>query len=233
MNSGKLCSIEGCDKPAKARGWCAAHWWRWRNHGDPLKLADPVEKPDRCEVEGCSNPPNGRRGMCVAHYLRLRRHGDVSIRLRVANGDSLRWLQDHVDFDGEGCLTWPYGRGTDGRGMMGKVFGTPQAHRVMCFLVNGPPPSDIHEAAHSCGKGHEACVHPKHLRWATPSENCQEKKDHGTEVLGEDRWNHVLTEDAVKHIRSADMPISWFAALYGVDPETVRDAKKGKTWAWL
>jgi hypothetical protein len=31
-----ICSIDGCNKPNKARGWCAAHWWRWKNHGSPL-----------------------------------------------------------------------------------------------------------------------------------------------------------------------------------------------------
>lgn len=24
------CSVEGCDRPAKARGWCGTHWMRWR-----------------------------------------------------------------------------------------------------------------------------------------------------------------------------------------------------------
>ena len=30
------CSIEGCDRPVKSRGWCAAHYKRWREYGDPL-----------------------------------------------------------------------------------------------------------------------------------------------------------------------------------------------------
>lgn len=30
------CSIDGCEKPAKARGWCVAHYTRWIRHGDPL-----------------------------------------------------------------------------------------------------------------------------------------------------------------------------------------------------
>ena len=30
------CSVEGCDKRAKGRGLCAAHWKQWRKHGDPL-----------------------------------------------------------------------------------------------------------------------------------------------------------------------------------------------------
>jgi hypothetical protein len=30
------CSIDGCTKKVFARGWCSAHWRRWRHHGHPL-----------------------------------------------------------------------------------------------------------------------------------------------------------------------------------------------------
>jgi hypothetical protein len=30
------CSVQGCEKPTKARGWCTMHWTRWSRHGDPL-----------------------------------------------------------------------------------------------------------------------------------------------------------------------------------------------------
>lgn len=35
MPSGS-CSVDGCEKPKLARGYCNAHYCRWRNHGDPL-----------------------------------------------------------------------------------------------------------------------------------------------------------------------------------------------------
>lgn len=35
---GKTCSIEGCDGPAKSRGWCVKHYTRWVRLGDPLKV---------------------------------------------------------------------------------------------------------------------------------------------------------------------------------------------------
>ena len=32
------CSIDGCDNPHRARGWCLKHYTRWRTHGDPHKV---------------------------------------------------------------------------------------------------------------------------------------------------------------------------------------------------
>jgi hypothetical protein len=32
----RTCSIQGCDKPPHARGWCKKHHTRWWRHGDPL-----------------------------------------------------------------------------------------------------------------------------------------------------------------------------------------------------
>jgi 5-methylcytosine-specific restriction endonuclease McrA len=31
----KTCTINGCGKPAKARGFCGAHWARWKRNGNP------------------------------------------------------------------------------------------------------------------------------------------------------------------------------------------------------
>ena len=42
----KQCSVDGCENPAHARGWCKKHYLRWHKHGDPLKLvyfSDPEE----------------------------------------------------------------------------------------------------------------------------------------------------------------------------------------------
>lgn len=37
------CSIKGCNNKYNARGFCGLHYVRWKRHGDPLKIADPIE----------------------------------------------------------------------------------------------------------------------------------------------------------------------------------------------
>src|SRR5258705_8607003 len=38
----KCCSIDGCEKEARARGWCWVHYYRWyRNGSDPLAGGRP------------------------------------------------------------------------------------------------------------------------------------------------------------------------------------------------
>jgi hypothetical protein len=43
MMGERICAVDGCGKPVKARDWCNAHWLRWWRHGDPLTL---LQRPD-------------------------------------------------------------------------------------------------------------------------------------------------------------------------------------------
>ena len=46
----RTCSVDGCEKPTQARGWCTGHYRRWNSRGDvradePLRvLPPPVER---------------------------------------------------------------------------------------------------------------------------------------------------------------------------------------------
>ncbi len=40
----KNCSIEGCSKPVRARGWCNKHWARWNRRGSPFVVFTNYDK---------------------------------------------------------------------------------------------------------------------------------------------------------------------------------------------
>lgn len=73
----KTCTIPGCDRAYRARGWCATHWARWKAHGT---TADPKRLPTRtkCSVDECDRKPRSRVAeYCEMHYYRLRRNGTL------------------------------------------------------------------------------------------------------------------------------------------------------------
>lgn len=129
-----------------------------------------------CSVEGCGGDFHCH-GYCYKHYKRWTRHGDANYN---HTEEVLRFIEaafSHRD----GCLLWPF-KNKAGKGYArARINGEDQyVHRYICERINGPAPSMIHEVAHSCGKGHHACIAPDHLRWATPRENEADKLLHGT-----------------------------------------------------
>jgi hypothetical protein len=116
-------------------------------------------------------------------------------------GETMAWIKRHVNHRGRKCLIWPFARLPDGRSHMSRNGKTAIPPRIMCELVHGPAPSPKHHAAHSCGNGHLACVHPRHVRWATSKENADDKILHGTLLRGEDLPQSKLTEDDIHEIR--------------------------------
>lgn len=48
MAESRICSIDGCSNPSKARGWCGKHWTRWRHYGDPTF----VQRDAKLELTG-------------------------------------------------------------------------------------------------------------------------------------------------------------------------------------
>jgi hypothetical protein len=195
--------------------------------------ASPLYKFQPCSVEGCDKPMH-RKGLCSSHSKRLMRHGTVEGK-NAFFGTHLQWLKDHLDYDGEDCLTWPFQLNDRGRGRIwfrGRPY---TADTVMCFLKHGERPSRRHEAAHRCGKGHEACVHPGHVRWATFEENKADMIEHGTAPRGENNKNHILTEADVREIRRLrDIePQRSLAEHYGVSKTTIGQVQRRDSWAWL
>lgn len=132
-----------------------------------------------CNVIGCQKVASRKRGMCNAHYIRWYRHGDP-LAGKSAHGAAMKFFEDVVlAHDANECLSWPYSR-SNGYATVRIANKMRLVSRMVCERVHGDPPSQVHEAAHSCGKGTQGCVSKQHLFWKTPKENSDDKLHHGT-----------------------------------------------------
>lgn len=183
-----------------------------------------------CTIDGCGKVLLAR-GYCRAHYLRWYRHGDP-LSGGTPVGEPIAYYHSTVlPYEGDECFFWPYGRNTYGYPMLNREY----VHRLVCEEEHGPPPTSSHEAAHSCGKGHLACVNKRHLRWDTRKGNFADKLIHGTDKRGEKSNQAKLTEPDVRRIRdlAGTMSQREIASMFGVDQSTVSDITRRKSWFWL
>lgn len=174
------CSISGCEKPRRARGWCGMHYWRWSHHGDPEW--QPPETKGECAFDGCERAVSAR-GYCETHYSRLRRTGTVEDRIKVsiiASGpargtverDRLRFLSK-IDERGP-HLCWPW-LGTILSNGYGQFYAQGKrhlAHRYAYRLFIGAIREGLtvdHVWARGCMR--HSCVNPHHLEAVTQLEN--------------------------------------------------------------
>jgi hypothetical protein len=153
--------------------------------------------------------------------------------MRVYPKPAEDFLRDHVTYAGDNCVIWPFAKkgGGRGRALYGavKIGGIQkQAHRCMCILANGEPPTPSHEAAHSCHN--PACINPRHLRWATRLENEGDKNLRGTRPKGEHHANARLSDEDVRAIRADRRPQREIAKSYGISQTPVSKIKRLESW---
>lgn len=192
--------------------------------------------PRLCSIPDCGKPARLTL-YCDKHYARFRKYGDPLYTKGGARGEPMRFYHEVVlAHKSDDCLTWPYANNGHGYGRI-NVGGRKLAyvHRMACEAIHGPPPSPKHDAAHSCGRGGQKCVNPKHLRWATETENMADTIQHGTRPYGEKCGSSKLTEANVLGIRAMLMTKGprEVAKIFGVERHTVANIKRGKTWGWL
>ncbi|MBZ9922604.1 helix-turn-helix domain-containing protein [Mesorhizobium sp. BR1-1-7] len=151
---------------------------------------------------------------------------------RTPKGEAERFFREVVlAYEGDECMIWPYGRTHDGYGRIKHAY----VHNMACEDANGPPPSPLHQAAHSCGKGHLGCAAKRHLSWKTPTENAADMVAHGTVMVGDRNKLAKLTEDKVKHIHSmrGKMTQHALARELGVSQSLVSHVQNGRVWGWM
>lgn len=73
----EVCTVDGCEKPHLASGYCSMHHTRLRRHGDPAAVVRfrGEYTSDECAIDGCSGKRE-KRGWCAKHYARWQDHGD-------------------------------------------------------------------------------------------------------------------------------------------------------------
>lgn len=187
-----------------------------------------------CSVDGCDRPRLAR-GLCNRHYLRWKTYGSPlgggpEVK-RAPAGAPERWLRDHLLHDGAGCLIYPFARTPNGYAK----FGDGGAHRWVCEQTHGPAPSLDSHAAHSCGNGQSGCVHPKHIRWASPVENALDRDAHGKTMRGEAHYGAKIDKDTAVAIYSAKFSgatVEQTATKFGISRGATASIWSGQNWAW-
>lgn len=71
------CQVDGCEKTARSRGWCSAHYMRWVRHGDPLAMKRLRVEPAEC-------------GTYAGYQAHLGKHEQSCEACRAANRDQMR-----------------------------------------------------------------------------------------------------------------------------------------------
>lgn len=185
-----------------------------------------------CSVEGCSRVSRAN-SFCNGHYKRMRRYGDP-LGGGTVRGDPMKWLLDvAMAFEGDDCLEFPYAKLNCGYGAINDNGSVRTTSNFICEKAHGPAPEDgRYEAAHSCGN--RPCCNKRHIRWATPLENTNDKRHHGRIPFGAlmSRFSDDDCLDMIRMRRRGDV-LSRISAKYDTDPRTVSRIVNGQSRHYL
>lgn len=187
-----------------------------------------------CSIPDCGKPAR-RRGWCRSHYLRNLRHGSP-LGGQTPRGAPFAFIKTTAAICmADDCLQWPFSRGRTGYATINYKRKATLAHRIVCIIAHGEPPTAEHQAAHRCGGGRLGCVNASHLYWATPKENSADTISHGTHNRGENCGMSKLTGYKVAEIRaflaSGARPKE-IAKKFGVSDRTIRHIRDGDRWSY-
>jgi HNH endonuclease len=231
MATPRLCSVDGCGKPSSSHGLCNMHYIRLRKHGDLNGGKKYADNSGACSVDQC-NVAALTNGLCRRHNHKFKRYGSPTGGANYVRGGRRKWLESAAKLETDECVDYPFFVAPTGYGILGTLSGR-TAHRFVCEIVHGEPSAGM-QAAHSCNN--RKCVNPRHLRWASASENCADKVAHGTQPFGEKVHNSKLTSDQVREIRllrKQGFTLKSLSLQYGVSLCTIHGIEKNRTWAWL
>lgn len=114
------------------------------------------------------------------------------------------------------------------------------AHRLVALGFLGDPPSPGMQVAHK--NGSRLMCHKDNLRWSTPLQNHDDRRDHGNGFAGERNAKAKLSDEDVREIRrlhaaikmrDIDMKVYELADMYGLHIGTVCNIAARKSWTHI
>lgn len=126
------------------------------------------------------------------------------------------------------CWVWCGSKAPGGYGQLSVGGKLQRANRVSWRLFRGEIPKGLH-VLHRCDN--PPCVNPEHLFLGTHGDNVRDMFSKGRGKFT--RIPPKLTEDQVTKIYSDDRIYKEIAKDYGVDPSTICDIKRRKSWKKL
>jgi len=184
--------------------------------------------PNTCKALGCVKAAHSL-GYCSLHGNRFKRYGDPFAGPTLKNTITA-WIGGALVTETDECIVWPFNTTTKGYPSARINEKQALAHRHMCTLAHGEPPSEGLHAAHECGN--RRCMNKRHLSWKTPKENEQDKFRHGTRKIGVSP-SAKLTAEKVYGMRlmvKAGASCASTAEAFGVSRVAGWAAATGKTW---
>lgn len=159
----KTCSVDGCSKLHKSRGYCGAHYENFRRTGNPYSLHEQKAMRPKpiCTIDGCGNVVNSR-SLCKRHYQNLLTLGQPIPVKDLPVAERMKLTGWTVTDDG--CWEWNGKRNDQGYGIVNALregYVGARAHRIMYELTYGSLDPGV-VVRHDCDN--PPCVNPDHLR---------------------------------------------------------------------
>lgn len=188
----RTCSVDGCNQRHEARGWCSAHYQRWKRYG----TVGPKQAPE---------PNPGERWLPVPGYEGLYEvsdHGRIRSLDKVIEKTSKNGVKYRHHARGRMMhqVPAPFGHlytrlHKDGQGRTFFV------HRLVLMAFVGPRPEGT-ECCHNDGVATNNRL--ENLRWDTAKSNAADRTKHGVQAgLNKTHCprSHILAEPNLNQAR--------------------------------
>jgi hypothetical protein len=199
----KKCTVPTCTRDSKERGWCHAHYQRWKRLGH-VQADRPLGRRTEgsCLVEGCERSIYAKR-LCSPHYRR-----------RLANGDAQPDQPLRPPIAGTGFVHHGYFQvpvPLELRHLTGGRTNELQ-HRLVMAQILGRP-MYIDESVHH-RNGDRLDNRPENLelwsRWQPSGQRIVDKVEYAVELLRRYRPDLLATTDLSQTLNSEDVLSSGF-----------------------